>query len=90
MQKHVIKPVLALMVVVALMVSSAQAQSAVASEKPAKTKPQKKTVKATATGKSNTVKFIPGSQESSYERSTRLKRECKGGVNAGACEGYTR
>lgn len=35
------------------------------------------------------AKFIPGSQETAKERSTRLKRECKGRVNAGACEGYT-
>ena len=35
------------------------------------------------------VKFLPGSQESAKERATRLKRECKGGVNAGACLGYT-
>lgn len=90
MQKHVIKPALALMVVVALMVSSAQAQSAVASEKPAKTKPKKKTVKVAVTGQSSTVKFMPGSQESTQERNRRLMRECKGGVNAGACEGYTR
>jgi hypothetical protein len=35
------------------------------------------------------VKFIPGSQETTKERTTRLKRECKGRVNAGACEGHT-
>ena len=35
------------------------------------------------------VKFVPGSQESAKERATRLKRECKGGVNAGACHGHT-
>ena len=35
------------------------------------------------------VKFLPGTQESAKERATRLKRECKGGVNAGACLGYT-
>ena len=35
------------------------------------------------------VKFVPGSQESAKDRSTRLKRECKGGVNAGACQGHT-
>lgn len=51
-----------------------------------KTEKAKKTV-TTQPGKS--AKFIPGSQESAKERSTRLKRECKGRVNAGACEGYT-
>ncbi|MDB5742169.1 MAG: hypothetical protein JWR68_484 [Polaromonas sp.] len=35
------------------------------------------------------VRFLPGSGETTRERSTRLKRECKGGVNAGACAGYT-
>ncbi|MDI1237921.1 MAG: hypothetical protein PSV26_10615 [Polaromonas sp.] len=35
------------------------------------------------------AKFMPGSQETARERSARLKRECKGRVNAGACEGYT-
>ena len=36
-----------------------------------------------------TVKFLPGTQESAKERATRLKRECKGAVNAGACLGHT-
>lgn len=45
---------------------------------------------ATATAQpTKTARFIPGSQETRYERSARLKRECKGRVNAGACEGYT-
>ena len=35
------------------------------------------------------VKFLPGTQESPKERATRLKRECKGAVNAGACLGHT-
>lgn len=35
-------------------------------------------------------KFISGSQETKQERSARLKRECKGGVDAGACAGYTK
>ena len=36
------------------------------------------------------VKYSPGSGETVAERSARLKRECWGGVNAGACAGYTR
>ncbi len=32
---------------------------------------------------------LPGG-ESKKERETRLKRECKGRVNAGVCEGFTR
>ncbi|MDB5928526.1 MAG: hypothetical protein JWR60_233 [Polaromonas sp.] len=35
------------------------------------------------------IKFLPGSAETVKERSARLKRECKGRVNAGACSGYT-
>lgn len=35
------------------------------------------------------AKFVPGSEETPRERSSRLKRECKGRVNAGACAGYT-
>ena len=45
--------------------------------------------KKTAAQPTKSVKFIPGSQETTRERSVRLKRECKGRVNAGACEGYT-
>lgn len=36
------------------------------------------------------VTFNNGSAESSAERDRRLKRECKGQVNAGVCAGYTR
>ena len=36
------------------------------------------------------TKFLPGSAETVSERSARLKRECRGAVNAGACAGYTR
>ncbi|WP_395055925.1 hypothetical protein [Polaromonas sp.] len=45
--------------------------------------------KASPVKKQGSTKFIPGSQETRKERSERLKRECKGRVNAGACEGYT-
>jgi hypothetical protein len=47
------------------------------------TKAKKKTVH------SGQVRFLPGSAEMPSERSRRLKRECKGRVNAGACAGYT-
>jgi hypothetical protein len=40
-------------------------------------------------GPSGQIKFLPGSEETAKERSGRLKRECKGRVNAGACAGYT-
>ena len=51
----------------------------------------KKTAKAASAKKAppGKVKFLPGTQESAKERATRLKRECKGAVNAGACLGHT-
>ncbi len=49
-----------------------------------------KAKKSKVPSQAKSVKFIPGSQESPKDRATRLKRECKGQVNAGACEGYTR
>ena len=36
------------------------------------------------------AKFDSGSQDTKKERTARLKRECKGGVDAGACSGYTK
>lgn len=49
----------------------------------------KKAKKTASAPPGKSAKFMPGSQESARERATRLKRECKGRVNAGACEGYT-
>lgn len=57
-----------------------------AGEPPVISKAAKKTAKAKRVSQ---IKFLPGSGETARERSTRLKRECKGRVNAGACEGYT-
>ena len=54
------------------------------SDKPAASAKNKKT------GASGQVRFLPGSAETVKERSQRLKRECQGQVNAGACAGYTR
>ena len=51
---------------------------------------QKKPSKAAAPTKPVTSKFVSGSEESAGQRNARLKRECKGAVNAGACAGYTR
>ncbi len=48
-----------------------------------------KAKKAAPVKKQGSTKFLPGSQETRKERAERLKRECKGRVNAGACEGYT-
>ena len=67
---------------------SVQAQDGV---KPAKAKKaQKTTAPSGAASPGGKVKFIPGSGETSGQRDARLKRECKGAVNAGACTGYTR
>ena len=57
----------------------------------ADTHKDKKTAKAASAKKAppGKVKFLPGTQESAKERASRLKRECKGAVNAGACLGHT-
>lgn len=53
-------------------------------------RPKKKSGKPAKTAKAakRTVKFMPSSAETPGERASRLQRECKGRVNAGACEGY--
>ena len=70
------------------MLGTVQAQAADGVTQPTKSKAKAKKKAAAAPG--NTVKYIRGSEETTGERSARLKRECKGRVNAGACEGYTR
>jgi hypothetical protein len=50
---------------------------------------KKKGKKPAAASHGKIPKILPSSQETTKERSARLKRECKGRVNAGACEGYT-
>jgi hypothetical protein len=71
-----IRPALAVLAGVILMMGLVQMPSAAATVK--NKKPAGKT-----------AKFIRGSEESPKARIERLKRECKGRVNAGACEGYT-
>ncbi|MFC6284791.1 MULTISPECIES: hypothetical protein [Polaromonas] len=83
------KPAMALMVASALLLGGNVHAQAGDADKPAKAKTQKKKA-AAAGGQGAKAKFMPGSQETRSERIARLKRECKGGVNAGACEGYTR
>jgi hypothetical protein len=88
MNKLVKKSAYALLVSAAValgLLGSVQAQAADGVTQPAKTKAKKK-----AAARGNKVKYVRGSEETTSERSTRLKRECKGRVNAGACEGYTR
>ena len=71
-----------------LFATGAQAQASEVLNPPTKTA-KKKTKKHKASAGSD-AKFVPGSQETRKERDSRLKRECKGQVNAGACSGYTR
>lgn len=88
-KKSLAPPFLAALVVAALMAGHVQAQTQPAQEgdKPAKSKSKKTKAKSGSGGK---VKFMQGSGETPAERTARLKRECKGAVDAGACSGYTR
>ncbi len=94
MKKFLFRPAMAFVVLAAMLINMAQAQSTVPADPPAATKTKKKAAKKEAANKpADTVgkaKFIRGSEESTAERNARLKRECKGGVNAGACAGFTR
>ena len=92
LKPQLIKPLLVCIVVSVFFLNVAYAQSVVSVEQsaPVKTKAKKKTLKAKSRHQVSSIKFLPGSQETTKERSTRLLRECKGAVNAGACEGYTR
>ncbi len=82
-------PAMAFVVTAAMLVGSVYAQAPEVVDKPAKVKTKKKKKVAVA-GHGGKAKFLSGSQETASERSTRLMRECKGAVNAGVCEGYTR
>jgi Spy/CpxP family protein refolding chaperone len=84
--KFLMRSVLAAFMAAALVANQAQAQTQPApeGEKPAKSKPKK------AAKPGSKAKFIPGSSETVAQRTARLKRECKGAVDAGACSGYTR
>ena len=91
--KFLMKSVLAAFMVAALATSHAQAQTQPApeGEKPAKSKSKsKKSTKSGSAGYGGKAKFITGSGETTAQRTARLKRECKGAVDAGACSGYTR
>ncbi len=82
-----------LLAATALLGGHVQAQSQAAQDgvKPAKAKKSKKATASTgATNAGGKVKFISGSGETPGQRDARLKRECKGAVDAGACTGYTR
>lgn len=83
------RPAIAIMLAAGLLLGGHVQAQAIDSDPPIKVKTKKKK-KAAATGQGARAKFMPGSQETRSQRIARLKRECKGGVNAGACEGYTR
>jgi hypothetical protein len=81
-----IKPAGAFLVALAALAGNAQAKLASPGETAAPAASKKAGTKA---GQPSHVKFLSGSEESAKERSSRLRRECKGRVNAGACAGYT-
>ena len=84
--KHiVINPAWALMLMAAALMGSAQAASYTADsgDKEVAAKVRKKSAHG------GQIRFLPGSAETTKERSARLQRECRGRVNAGACAGYT-
>ena len=66
----------------------AQAQAPEVLNPPTKSATKKKAKKQKTAGSNAT--FVNGSGESQKQRDSRLKRECNGQVNAGACAGYTR
>ncbi len=89
MKHFAFKPAWAFLFAAAALMGNAHARlpSSTAGDPPAASKAKK-----TAAAKSprvSQIRFLPGSGETEKERSSRLKRECKGRVNAGACAGYT-
>ncbi len=80
------------MLVAPMSAGTALARTSVASaaDTSAVAKPQKKPAAKKAARKTAKPVYVQGSEETVAQRSARLKRECKGGVNAGACAGYTR
>ena len=87
-------PVMGCFLAAAVAISAFPTQAATAQDEPVQVKSKSKSNKKPAKNRPArvaTATFIPGgSQETVAQRSARLKRECKGAVNAGACEGYTR
>ena len=86
MKRIVIAPFWRLLLVASLLTSSAHAGVA-GTESGGTAESVKAKKKARGGGQ---VRFLPGSSETTKERSNRLRRECKDQVNAGACSGYTR
>ena len=88
MKTQTIKIAAACAVAAIMLAQTARAQALDILNPPLQVQAKKKTTKQKSAG--SKVKFLPGSQETTKERSARLKRECQGAVNAGACSGYTR
>lgn len=88
MNRLVISTIIAGVVSAFVFPQAAQAQALDILNPPMQVQAKKKAGKNKSPG--NNAKFSSGSQETTKERSARLQRECKGGVNAGACAGYTR
>ena len=89
MKKVFIKPLGAFVIAIVMLAGSAYAQSPDYADKGLTSNTTKKVVKKKKSQASNKTKFLRGSEETTAERSARLKRECQGGVNAGMCAGYT-
>ena len=87
-----IKTLLGVVVSALMLIGPAQAQAPELLNPPTPSATKKKTKKPkTVKGeKGSKAKFMAGTQETKKERSTRLMRECKGAVDAGACAGYTK
>jgi hypothetical protein len=87
-------PALVLLAAAVLLGGNAMAQNQPAQDAgksaKSKSKSKKTAAKSDAPSTGGNVKFIRGSEETPAQRGARLKRECKGGVDAGACSGYTR
>ena len=88
MNKLIILTIIAGVVSAFALPQAVQAQALDILNPPLQVQAKKKAAKHKSAG--NKAKFSPGSQETTKERSARLQRECKGGVNAGVCAGYTR
>ena len=84
MKRIAIKPALGVMLLAAALIGGAHAKS-----QPADAGDGQTTSKKAKKSGGGQIKFLRGSEETTSERSRRLKRECKGRVNAGACAGYT-
>ena len=88
MNKLAIVTIIASAVSAFVLPSAAEAQMLDILNPPLQVQAKKRSAKHKSAG--NKTTFSPGSQETTKERNARLQRECKGGVNAGACAGYTR